>query len=139
MARDLLIHYWHGIQAPRATEDIDLGVAVEDWDHFDKVRQRLLASKAFVEVPGVLHQLKYQAKIRVDLVPFGGVERADGTIAWPPEGTPEMTVHGFAEALHNAEIILLPGGRRIPVTSLPIGTLSTIAGRFSAWIDQGAS
>lgn len=120
MARDLLMQYGHGIRVPRATDDIDLAIAVEDWEHFDRVRQRLLASRAFVEVPGISHQLKYQARFRVDLVPFGGVEREDRTIAWPPAGTPEMTVHGFTEALHHAETILLPGGHEIETICLPL-------------------
>lgn len=29
MARDLLIHYGHGIQVPRATDDVDLGLAAD--------------------------------------------------------------------------------------------------------------
>jgi len=120
MARDLLMQYGHGIQVPRATDDIDLAIAVDGWEHFDRARQQLLASEAFLEVPSASHQLNYQKRFRVDLVPFGGVEREDGTIAWPPAGTPEMGVQGFTEALKNAETILLPGGHPIKVISLPM-------------------
>lgn len=119
-ARDLLIQYGHGIQVPRATEDVDLGVAVEDWNHFEVIRQRLLDSGFFIEVPDVLHQVTHQTKVRVDLVPFGGVERADGTIVWPPNGNPEMSVSGFTEALRTAENIRLPGQHEVAVVSLPM-------------------
>lgn len=120
MARDLLIQYGHGIQVPRATEDVDLGVAVEDWNHFEDIRQQLLDSRFFVEVPNVSHQVKYQTQVRVDLVPFGGVERTDGTIAWPSNGNPEMSVSGFTEALRKAENIRLPGEHEVAVVSLPM-------------------
>ena len=132
MARDLMTHYSHGIQAPRATEDVDLGVAVEDWNHFENVRRRLLESGFFVEVPGIPHQLKYRTQVRVDLIPFGGVERADGTIAWPPAGIPQMTVTGFAEALREAQNIILPGARTVAVVSLPM----LVFLKMIAWSDR---
>lgn len=120
MARDLLMQYGHGIRIRRATDDVDLALAVEGWEHFDRVREQLLAASVFVEVPGVWHQLRYRAQFRVDLVPFGGVERADGTIAWPPADTPEMSVHGLTQALQSAETILLPGGHEIKAIKLPM-------------------
>ncbi|AKS43209.1 nucleotidyl transferase AbiEii/AbiGii toxin family protein [Wenzhouxiangella marina] len=119
-ARDLLMQYGHGIQVRRATDDIDLAIAVEDWSHFHRVRQQLLDSDAFEEVPGVVHQLRSEVGIRFDLIPFGGVERENGTIAWPPDGTPELTVGGFTEALENAQTVFLPGNQRIRVISLPM-------------------
>lgn len=120
MARDLLVQFVHGIRPPRATEDIDLALAVENWNQFDEVRQRLLDSGSFSEMQGAAHQLKFEGHTRVDLVPFGGVERPDGTIAWPPDGDPEMSVLGFAEALQCADEILLPGNHRVSVISLPM-------------------
>lgn len=124
-ARDLLMQYVHGIQVPRATNDIDLAIAVEDWQHFDRARQQLLASNAFQEMPGVVHQLKFRtgmtdALIPVDLIPFGGVEGQDGTIAWPPTGTREMNVCGFTEALETAETMQLPGDQLVRTINLPM-------------------
>src|SRR6266498_3950201 len=47
MARDLLLCYAHNIPVIRATEDIDLGFAVADWDDFAALRAALLASTHF--------------------------------------------------------------------------------------------
>ncbi len=131
-ARDLLTYYGHGIQVPRATEDVDLGVAVTDWTHFQDIRHRLLESDLFVEVPNVSHQVRYQSQVRVDLIPFGGVERSDGTIAWPPAGIPQMTVTGSAEALREAQNIILPGARTVAVVSLPM----LVFLKMIAWSDR---
>lgn len=73
MARDLLLAYAHGIQAHRATEDIDFAFAVDDWSGFAGLRDALIANGGFADVAGVAHRLSF-ARHRVDLIPFGGVE-----------------------------------------------------------------
>lgn len=44
MARDLLLHYGHGVPITRATTDIDLGVTVGSWDEFRQLRDACLDS-----------------------------------------------------------------------------------------------
>lgn len=44
MARDLLLACAHGIQAQRATEDIDFAFAVRDWRAYGELRDALIAS-----------------------------------------------------------------------------------------------
>lgn len=98
-ARDLLLVHAHGVDPQRATEDTDLALA---------------AFKA----EGPLHRLWFGEQ-RLDIVPFGGVERADRSIAWPPEGAEVMSVSGLSEALATAVFVRLPGGVSCSVASLP--------------------
>jgi predicted nucleotidyltransferase len=119
-ARDLLLFYAYGIKATRGTEDIDLAFAVASWTDFDKLRNSLLSSNTFDPHPSGAHKLLYREYMIVDLIPFGGLENADGTISWPPHGDTVMSVLGFEEAMESSVNALLPSGRQVAVVSLPM-------------------
>lgn len=120
LARDLLLHYGHGIAITRATEDVDLALAIEDWDEFDSVRTALLSTGRFAPYTGAIHKLRYREQCWIDLVPFGAVERADGTIAWPPAGEEVMRVLGYKEANATAIHVTLPESQVVRVVALPM-------------------
>jgi predicted nucleotidyltransferase len=80
-ARDLLLFYAHGIKAVRGTEDVDLALAVDSWNVFERLRKSLLSSKLFQSHSSGIHKLLYCEQMTVDLIPFGGLENADGTIS----------------------------------------------------------
>lgn len=120
MARDLLLHYTHKIPVGRATEDIDLAFAVADWENFNALRTAMLLSALFEPHKSLAHRLSHRQRYWVDLIPFGGLERQDGSIAWPPRGEQVMTVIGYREALASAINIMLPQGQRVLVVSLPM-------------------
>ena len=115
-ARDLHLHFGAGLPIQRETLDVDLGVAVENWDTFQNLRSRLIEAKAFEPVEGKLHRLR-KGSFAVDLIPFGELETQDRRIAWPPNGEIVMAVFGFREALTTAEDVLLPLGVRTRVVS----------------------
>ena len=58
--------------------------------------------------------------MEVDLIPFGGLENADGTISWPPHGDIVMSVLGLEGALKSSIDALLPSGQQVSVVSLPM-------------------
>lgn len=116
-ARDLLLAYAHGIPVLRQTEDLDLGLAVQDWDTFERLRRALVASGRF-ETTAVAHRLR-RGPLLVDLVPFGAIETAERTLAWPPDGVVVMDVFGFQEALRAAIDVRLPADVTARVVSLP--------------------
>ncbi len=127
-ARDLLLYSAHGIKATRGTEDIDLAFAIATWSHFEKIRKSLLNSGIFHSHPSGAHRLVYRNDTVMDLIPFGGLETADGTILWPPHGDIVMSVLGFEEALKSSIDALLPSGQRVSVVSLPmLAVLKTLA------------
>lgn len=131
MARDLLLHHAHGVDAGRQTKDIDFAVHVETWKAFERIRARLLESGDFKEAPNILHRLFFGDLI-VDLIPFGSVEKADRTIAWPPDGSTVMNVIGFREALQATVRVALPDKTALSVASLP--ALAIL--KLKAWEDR---
>lgn len=116
-ARDLHLVYAHQIPVVRQTEDIDLALALDGWSAFEQMRTRLVDSGRFAETMSA-HRLRYGA-LPIDLVPFGLVERADRTIAWPPQGDVVMDVFGFEESQRVAIDVLLPAGVRARLVTLP--------------------
>ena len=120
MARDLLLFHAHGIKAKRGTEDVDFGFAVDGWSDYEKLRESLLSSDSFHTHPSGIHKLLYHEHLVVDLIPFGGLENADGIISWPPNGDTVMSVLGFKEALEASIDVLLPSARQVAIVSLPM-------------------
>ncbi len=132
LARDLLLHYGYGLQVERATTDVDLAFAVADWDAFSAVRGTLLASGLFETDRNAAHRLRHTRFGWVDLIPFGAVERDDGTIAWPPAGDEVMAVIGYAEAAATALTVALPGKRIAQVVTVPMLAVLKVL----AWKDR---
>lgn len=133
-ARDLSLHYAYGLDVPRATEDVDFSVMVRDWDAFTSLRDSLIGSGAFAERGGVAtHKLRHVAtKLLIDVVPFGGIERPDRTIAWPPENAEVFDCFGLREAMATSAMAILPGGTTVRVPSIP--ALATL--KLTAWRDR---
>lgn len=124
-ARDIALAA-EGHDAPlRATNDVDIAVAIADAAAFE----RLVADLA--PVPTVSSHKFLVNGIEVDIVPFGGIERDDRTFVWP-DGT-TMNTLGFSESLDSALELLLPDGRRILVASIPAQS----AFKVFAWADRG--
>lgn len=154
-ARDIVLTHVHGIEATRATADIDIGVSVESWTGHAELKASLIEDSAF-EQRGEAHRLYYRSPERgelmwLDIVPFGGVESIEGVaavkhkatkgkkaepkeIAWPPDHAVRMNVAGFAEALGDAVPVRLAPDLVIPVASLPGQALLKIV----AWHDRHA-
>src|ERR1700693_3182708 len=81
-ARDLVLEGVYGIKATRKTRDVDLALALRNWDEYDAVRKALVASGRFTQAARIPHRLYFGATLEVDIVPFGGVESPPGEIAW---------------------------------------------------------
>lgn len=120
-ARDLMLLHTCGIKTKRETKDVDFAVMVETWDAFTKLRQVLTTSGEFSAPAGpALHKLRHApTKLPLDIVPFGGIERADRTIAWPPTQDEVFDCFGAKEALAASMEVLLPGGVKVLVASIP--------------------
>lgn len=132
LARDLLLHYGHGFKIERATADVDFALAVADWEQFSAVRAALLASGLFSPYRNTAHTLQHSKFGPLDLIPFGAVERSDGTIAWPPAGDEVMAVIGYAEAAAGAMTLALPKHQKARVVSLPMLAVLKVL----AWKDR---
>ena len=131
VARDLWLWHSHGITTGRATADLDFAVQCEDWRQFDLISEALVESDLEVD-PRKRHRFLHRNGTYVDLVPFGGIEKADRTIAWPPDGSQVMSLLGFREVLGTTVVFHLPGNVSVPVVSLP----GLVALKLIAWLDR---
>lgn len=133
-ARDVILKHGHDVDTGRATLDVDLAFAVENWDAYETLRKALLDSTRFTKERNEHHCVRHTGagKSRVDLIPFAGVEDDKRMIAWPPDGAHIMNMVGFREAADCAETIVLPDGHSIAVASLPAQILLKLA----AWKDR---
>ena len=79
----------------RKTRDLDLAIAVPNWQEFDKIKNRLIADG--FEKDKSKHQRFQYGDYEIDVVPYGYVAKEDDNIYWPPEETIAMSVKGIAE------------------------------------------
>ena len=137
-ARDILLTHVFGIETGRATLDVDFAVALQDWQQFEQVRQRLLNDARFHTSAGAAHRLYYRADdVRasrpVDLIPFGDIENPATVIKWPPDMAVMMNVTGFRDAWQAAIEVEMAPGRAVRVASLAGLTIL----KLFAWKHRG--
>ena len=104
-ARDSALRLLNVEDTPRRTLDLDVAVALSDWSQYNKL-SAIMQQNNFVKAEA-LQRFYYLGKdgrnrYEVDVVPFGEVEK-DGLIAWPPEGSPVMSVKCFSEVMSHAD------------------------------------
>lgn len=137
-ARIILLEHVFGLHTGRATRDIDFAFAVESWDQFQSIKQRLTSASRFEAMERVAQRLIYKPtemnhKFVVDIIPFGGLEVEKNTIAWPPDMSVLMNVAGYSDAHASAIPVEVEPGLVISVASIPgIAVL-----KLFAWVDRG--
>ena len=119
-ARDISLRLLNVSDTPRRTLDLDVAVALDDWSQYERLTQFLIRAH-FVKASELqrFYYLGPEGKNRyeVDIVPFGQVER-DGVIAWPPEGSPVMSVRSFSEVMACADRVTMEDGTSFCLASL---------------------
>jgi len=132
-AREVILRHVFGRPPGRRTLDVDFGIAVRDWEHF-KTLKSSMEQAGFTPHAHKIHRLTYNSAsaVVVDLIPFGGVENADRTIAWPPEEDVVMKVVGFSDGLESAVSVRLDESLIIPVVSIPVLLIL----KLFAWVDR---
>jgi predicted nucleotidyltransferase len=132
-ARDLILRHAYGIEPARATEDVDFAMMVRDWQAYDALRTALIASGEFSARPGsAMHRLRHTSGLPLDIVPFGGIERADRTFAWPPEHSTVFDCFGVAEAFTASITVRLPDAVELRVAPIE----AQVVLKLSAWQDR---
>ncbi len=132
-ARDVMLQHVYGVKTLRQTEDMDFGVMVNDWTTFEILRNALIENGQFeARSKDATHKLWHRSGKPLDIVPFGGVERADRTLAWPPEEQVIFDCFGMQEAMQSGHEVKLPLNVSLVVPSLPALALLKI----TAWQDR---
>lgn len=131
-ARDLILQYTYDIPVPRATDDFDFGIVLENWDEFIKLRDALVTRENFRQHPTKQQRLIHAGGAIVDLVPFGELEERPGVIAWPPDFSVVMSTVGFRQAYESSIDVRIADDLLVKVASL--AGLALL--KFVAWSDR---
>lgn len=122
IARDLIFEFVYDAKIRRATEDIDFGVAVGGWAEYEKLKESLIKTGKFKDDKKIEQRIWWKsenAEMKIDLVPFGGVESPEGEIAFPPDEDFVMNLNGFAEAFENSISLQIEDDFSVKIASLP--------------------
>jgi predicted nucleotidyltransferase len=120
-ARDLVLENIFGRAPGKLTRDLDFGFVLSDWKQFENLKAALISTGRFNPdraIQRVLYQHSAGVSVRVDLIPFGGVQEGS-QISWPPDNDLVMNVAGFREALKSAIHAQVDSDLVAPVSSLP--------------------
>jgi len=127
-ARDLILEKGFGISIGRSTADLDLGVLVNGWKTYSKLKDKLLSTGQFIMDNRTAHRLLYKSILPLDMIPFGKVESPPGSIEWPLDRDTRMNVMGFQEAYDHALIVRVAPNLDVRFVSLPgLAVLKLIA------------
>ena len=97
-ARDIVLMAIHEQDAKRCTVDLDIAIAIPNWEKFETIEKGLCQKEGFTKSTNQRQRFIYKEIYFLDIVPFGGVAKDNDTIYWPPEEEVAMSVVGFAEA-----------------------------------------
>lgn len=78
-ARDIIMQQMLGTSSRRKTRDLDLAIAVPNWQEFDKIKNCLIADG--FEKDMIKHQRFYYGDYEIDVVPYGYVAKEDDNIS----------------------------------------------------------
>ncbi len=134
-SRDILRLYLEASVPARKTKDLDIAIAVETWSDFFVISEAL-QMRGFRKDPVIKQRFYYtgckEAEYEVDVVPFGGVEKSDENIYWPPEESPRMSVKGFSSVLKDCMTVDVDGEFEFRIPSVPAFFVT----KFDAWMDR---
>ena len=133
-SRDIALRLLNVDDLPRRTFDLDVAVALRDWSQYERLSFFMLQHH-FIKAKEK-QRFYYQGengenRYEIDVVPFGEIEE-NGMIAWPPEGSPVMSVRCFSEVMNCSD--------KVTVDNTFSFRLASLSGQFllklDAWGDR---
>lgn len=110
-ARDIALHLLKVTNTPRRTMDLDVAVMLQDWGQYERLTELLLQNhfeKASEKQRFIYLGCNGSIRFEVDIVPFGAIAESD-RVAWPPEGSPVMSVRCFEDVMQAADKVVVDG------------------------------
>lgn len=129
-ARDIVMTQLANTASQRRTKDLDIAIAIPNWNKFEEVEQVLIA--AGLTKSNFIKQRFYMGDYELDVVPYGGINKQNEKIYWPPEEEIAMSVKGFDEVLSDAITVSIDGNLDVKIASLP----GLFLLKFNAWMDR---
>jgi predicted nucleotidyltransferase len=118
-ARDIIMSGIHKQASARRTADLDIAIAIKDWDKFEQISKELCCIEGFHKSNKQKQLFWYKRDFKLDIVPFGEVAKADNNIYWPPEELFAMSVVGFTEVANTTLDVSIDNDLTVKVASLP--------------------
>lgn len=131
-ARDIIVQQLLDTASTRRTKDLDIAIAIPDWDAFEQIKERLVADG--FKKSNDMYQRFYYGAYEVDIVPYGVVAKEDENIYWPPEEVVAMSVKGFDEVLSEAITVSIDDEFKVKIASLH----GLFLLKLNAWLDRNA-
>ena len=131
-ARDIIVQQLLDTASTRRTKDLDIAIAIPDWDAFEQIKERLVADG--FKKSNDMYQRFYYGAYEVDIVPYGVVAKEDDNIYWPPEEVVAMSVKGFDEVLSEAITVSIDNEFKVKIASLH----GLFLLKLNAWLDRNA-
>lgn len=84
VARDIILDL-HNEKSKRVTMDLDIAIAINDWEVFHDLAAKITALPNFTK--DIKHQQKfiYKGQYEIDIVPYGDIKNQNDKIYWPPD------------------------------------------------------
>ncbi len=118
VARDIRLAVGDEFTASRTTNDVDIAILLTDEDHFNNLKNALIATKHFEECAGTDIRLIYKGGTEVDLLPFGEIENEEGEVRLNKHGLITMDMSGFKKVYPFVETINVADGLSINVCTI---------------------
>ena len=131
-ARDIIVQQLLDTASTRRTRDLDIAIAIPDWDAFEQIKERLVADG--FKKSNDMYQRFYYGAYEVDIVPYGVVAKENDNIYWPPEEVVAMSVKGFDEVLSEAITVSIDDKFKVKIASLH----GLFLLKLNAWLDRNA-
>lgn len=119
-SRDIALRLLKVGNAPRRTLDLDVAVALHNWKQYEELSQILLDNhfiKAQEKQRFYYLGVDGRNKFEVDIVPFGSIAEKE-LVAWPPEGSPIMSVRCFEDVMRYADNVQIEEDYTFKIASL---------------------
>lgn len=130
-ARDIILEHAYNIPTGRATKDLDIAIMVDNWEQYNDLKKNLISTGKFKEDKRQTQRIHFGI-LPVDIIPFGPIEKSDGTVSWPPEHKQIMNVTGSQEVLGNTVEVVIDTGFSIKVAS----PASIVVLKIFTWNDR---
>lgn len=118
-ALNIALRLLHLDDVPRRTLDLDVAVALSNWSEYEQLTAILLQNR-FVKAPEkqrFYYQFANKMSYEVDIVPFGPIAKQE-QVAWPPEGSPVMSVRCFEDVMDSADVVCVEDNFSFRLASL---------------------
>ena len=95
-ARDIVMEI-HNEKSGRLTHDLDIAIAINNWDQYAEVEKGIISLKDFKKDPKQKQRFIYKENFQLDIGPFGNILKENDKIFWPPDEQIAMSVLGLTE------------------------------------------